>query len=288
MSPGAPLAASSSTTESPAMAYLPNGVRLAYVVLGNRRGDGATEPPILLNRPLGGSMALWGEFATRLATEFQVIAFDPRGVGKSSGIPPLFSTRKMAGDAVALLDFLRVPRAHVFGISLGGMVASWMAVDARDRMSRLILAATLSESTAISRRVVGHLGGLLRAFARHGVEAEVQLVREILSPEFRREHPARVQAIEAIVRRDPMSRRNLVLLGLAAATHDADCALRGNAERTLLLQGELDPIAGGVSQAELLRDLPNATLEVIAHAGHDLSLEAPVELADRILRFLRR
>jgi 3-oxoadipate enol-lactonase len=272
-----------STRASPSLARLPGGARLAFAVTGNPTAD----VPILLNRPLGGSMALWGEFADRLSGAFRVIEFDPRGVGASSDLPAFFSTRAMAGDAIALLDFLGVPRAHFFGLSLGGMVASWAAIDARDRVSRLVLASTLSESTAISRRVAGHVFGLLRAFASHGADAEVQLVREILSPEFRSEHPERVAAIEADVRRTPTKRRNLVLLALAAAAHDADRALGGNSTTTLLLNGELDPIAGRVSQSELLRDLPNAALQIVPHAGHDLSLEAPIELADRIIRFLQ-
>jgi 3-oxoadipate enol-lactonase len=232
-------------------------------------------------------MALWGEFARRLSTEFQIIEFDPRGVGTSSDLPLFYSTRAMARDAIALLDFLAVPRATFFGLSLGGMVASWAAIDARERVPRLILASTLPESTAISHRIRGHVLALARAFLVHGVEAEVRLVDEILSPQFREEHPARVAAIEEAVRDVPTKRRNLVRLALAAALHDAGRALDGNSVRTLLLVGEFDPIAGRVSQGELLHDLPHATLEIIGHAGHDLSLEAPLDLADRIVRFLR-
>ena len=232
-------------------------------------------------------MALWGEFARQLSTEFQVIEFDPRGVGTSSDLPFLHSTRAMARDAIALLDVLEVPRAYFFGLSLGGMVASWAAVDARERVPRLVLASTLLESTAISRRIKGHLLALLRAFLRPGAEAEVRLVREILSPQFREAKPERVAAIEEMVRRTPTKRRNLLRLARAAALHDAGHALDGNSVPTLLLVGKLDPIAGRVSQGELLEDLPNATLELIAHAGHDLSLEAPLELADRVVRFLR-
>jgi pimeloyl-ACP methyl ester carboxylesterase len=268
---------------TPSIARLPDGARLAFAVVGERTADA----PILLNRPLGGSMALWGEFATRLSKEFQVIEFDPRGVGASSDIPLFHSTRAMARDAIALLDFLAVPRAHVFGLSLGGMVASWAAIDARERVARLVLASTLPESAAISRRVWGHVSALLRPCLTPGVEVEVGLVREILSPQFRQEHPDRVAAILETVRQFPTRRRSLLLLALAAASHDGDRALRGNDVASLLLLGELDPIAGRVSQSELLRDLPNAALEVIAHAGHDLSLEAPRELADRVTRFLR-
>jgi pimeloyl-ACP methyl ester carboxylesterase len=270
-------------TARPSIAYLADGTRLAFRVTGQSTGDA----PILLNRPLGGSMALWGEFAGRLSTQFQVIEFDPRGVGASSDLPLFHSTRAMARDAVALLDVLEVPRAYFFGLSLGGMVASWAAIDARERVARLVLASTLPKATAISHRIRSHVGPLLRALLTPGAGAEVKLVDEILSSQFRREHPTRVASIEQAVRRTPTKRRNLVRLALAAALHDADRALDGNSSRTLLLVGELDPIAGRVSQEELLEDLPRAILEVVPHAGHDLSLEAPLSLADSVVRFLR-
>jgi 3-oxoadipate enol-lactonase len=273
-----------SAPTAPSVARLPDGARLAFMITG----DATADVPVLLNRPLGGSMALWGEFATRLSQEFRVIQFDPRGVGESSDLPLLHSTRAMARDAIALLDFLAVPRAHFFGLSLGGMVATWAAIDSRARVGRLVLASTLSEPTGISRRILGHVSALLGPLLSSGREAEEHLVREILSLQFREEHPERLAAILETVRLNPTKHRNLLLLALAAAFHNADHALRGNDVTALLLRGELDPIAGRVSQSELLRDLPNASLELVAHAGHDLSLEAPRELAERVARFLRR
>ena len=80
---------------------------------------------------------------------------------------------------------------------------------------------------------------------------------------------------------------SLLALALAAARHNVEPALQGLAIETLLLFGELDPIAGQTSQAELLHDLPRSRLEVLARAGHDLSLEQPVTTAERVLQFLR-
>ncbi len=104
-------------------------------------------------------MALWGEFVTRLQDTFQVVSFDPRGVGLSSDVPRLYTTRAMARDGLALLDHLGIERAHVFGLSLGGMVASWLAIDAPTRVRSLALASTIPDPDANSWR------GVLRALA---------------------------------------------------------------------------------------------------------------------------
>jgi pimeloyl-ACP methyl ester carboxylesterase len=261
---------------------LRDGGKLSFETLG--RPNGA--PPLLLLRPLGGSMALWGELAERLAHARQVIAFDPRGVGQSSDPPWTYTTQAMARDAVELLDAQKVPRAHVFGLSLGGMVASWLAIAAPERVARLILASTLPRPERISHRIVNKAPRLLRALMRHGVEAEVGLVQQILSSRFVAEHPDRVRAIGEAVRRHPTRGRNLAKLALAAARHDAEPWLRNITAPSLILVGDRDPIAGARSQAELLHDIPNARLIIIADSGHDLSLEQPAATAAAVHSFL--
>ena len=249
-------------------------------------GPSTQASPVLLLRPLGGSMALWGRFADTLAEEVRVIAFDPRGVGRSSALPWRCSTREMARDAVALLDTLGFPRAHVFGLSLGGMVAEWIAVDSPERVESLVLASTLPHMNSISRRVKNHILPVLSAAAEHGAEAEVALVRALLSPQFRDREPERVRAIEATIRAAPTKRRTLLTFALAGALHSAEARLAPHSGRTLLLFGEHDWIVGQTSRNELARDIPNAVVEILPGAGHDLSLERPVETARRVLRFL--
>lgn len=272
------------------LARLGGGVELAYSIIGPQK-PAADSPgdalPLLLHRPLGGSMALWGEFRRRLAATYRVIAFDPQGVGRSSEVPFFYSTREMARDAVGLLDYLGVEQAHVFGLSLGGMVASYMALDAPRRVGRLVLASTLPRQSAISARALGRGLRLLRCLTKSGAQAEVCLVVHILSAQFRKDHPERIRELEQLVRAVPARRRNLLALALAAARHNIEPELQGLAIETLLLFGELDPIAGQASQAELLHDLPRSRLEVLARAGHDLSIEQPLTTAERVLQFLR-
>ncbi|HEU4537285.1 MAG TPA: alpha/beta hydrolase [Polyangiaceae bacterium] len=240
----------------------------------------------MLCRPLGGSMALWGPFAERLATRLRVIAFDPRGVGASSDLPPGHSTRAMAADALGLLDALGVGRAHVFGLSLGGMVATWLAIDAPRRVDRLVLASTLPGGTAVSRHGLPRAWSFARCFAQPGPDAEACLLRRILSPEFRLARPERVAELERAVRATPARRQNLLGLALAAARHRPGPALARVESETLLLFGERDPIARSAARKGLVEGLPRSQLATVAGAGHDVSLERPEEVADEVLGFL--
>jgi pimeloyl-ACP methyl ester carboxylesterase len=259
---------------------LPDGAILDWSIAGN-----PSARAIVLNRPIGGSKVLWGQLVTCLSRSLRVVSFDPRGVGASSDVPPHWSTRAMARDAVHLLDGLGIARAHVFGLSLGGMVAMWMAADAPERVIDLILASTLPRPLAISRRATRHGLPMLRALLRGGRRAEAAFVRQILSHRFRRAHPERARTIESQVLATRAKTTNFLWLAKAAILHEEPPLERITA-RTLLVSGALDRIAGRHSREELLLGLAHAELEVFPNVGHDLSLEAPALLAERILRFV--
>jgi 3-oxoadipate enol-lactonase len=279
--PGAGRAGGADAGRARGVAELGGGARLAYALAGD-----PAAPPVLLCRPLGGSMALWGAFADRLATRLRVVAFDPRGVGDSSDVPRGHSTRAMAADALGLLDALGVDRAHVFGLSLGGMVATWLAVDAPGRVGRLVLASTLPEGTALSPHGLPRALSLARCLAKRGPDAEACMLRRILSPEFRLSRPERVAELERLVRATPARRQNLLRLGLAAAGHRPGAALGRVECETLLLFGERDPLARSAAREGLAGALPRATLSMVAGAGHDVTLERPEGVADEVLAFV--
>jgi pimeloyl-ACP methyl ester carboxylesterase len=260
-------------------ASLPDGGRLAYEV----RGSG---PNLLLVRPLGGSMLSWGRFASELAERTRVIQFDARGTGLSSPAPWRMTTRAMAHDARALLVDLGVERAHVYGISLGGMVASWLAIDSPERVGRVVLASTLPRGSMVRLNSWRRGLALARCLAQRPPEAEACLAEHILSSQFRAEHPDEVRRIRDAARARPASHRALLTLLLAAARHDVRERLSEIQARVHVLIGEYDPLLTIDSQRVLLKRLHHASYEVIRGAGHDVSAEAPQRTAERVLASL--
>jgi pimeloyl-ACP methyl ester carboxylesterase len=260
---------------------LPDGGRLAVSV----RGATLPDPPILLIRPLGGSIALWGEFADRLAERRRVLVFDHRGVGFSQPGDARTTTQQLARDALHVLDHLSISIADVFGISLGGMTATWLARIAPQRIARLCLAATPAEGVALSRAGVRRGLALAACFARAGDDVEPALVRRVLSRRFRAEHPDRLAQIERTVRATPTPRAALLRLALAGARHDASRELCKIAATTLVLTGERDALLGPEPTRALAAAIPGATHDVIPDAGHDLTLEQPLATAERVANF---
>ncbi len=249
---------------------------IGYEVRGPNHGI-----PLLLIRPLGGSMALWGTFRTLLEERFRVIAFDLRGMGRSSRTSEWATTRRLAGDALRVLDELEIDEAHVFGISLGGMIATWLGILAPGRVQKLCIASAPARGLGSSRT---GLGRLATCFARR--EVEVCLVQHFLSPGFRRQNPDVVRHIATVLRENPAPRRTLFELALASVLHDSEGKLHRIRAPTLVLAGQHDKILGTEGSRVLARAIPRATFEIIPGCGHDLTLEQPHVTAERVTRFL--
>ncbi|CAN5907957.1 3-oxoadipate enol-lactonase [soil metagenome] len=261
-------------------APLRDGGSLSYELVGSG-------PLVLLVRPLGGTMALWGEFRTRLAAEFRVLSFDLRGTGGSRSASAWSTTRGLARDVVALLDHLEIAKTHVFGISLGSMISQWLAIDAPSRVDRLCLASTCARGIEATRAGLRREIALAACFLRRREEVEPHVIGRVLSHRFRTEQPDEVGRIEAVVRVDPSSRATLATHGLAAVLHDARSELSSIAAPTLVLAGSLDMLIGPAPARAVSTAIPGSTFETIADAGHDLTLEQPVATARRVAEHLR-
>jgi pimeloyl-ACP methyl ester carboxylesterase len=229
---------------------------------------------ILLVPPLVGP---WPPFVEAVGAE----VFEP---------PPRVSTRAMARAVLDFLDERGVDRADVIGESLGGMVATWLAVDAPARVRRLVLSSTLPAGTATglvsSVRGVRRGASMAACFARSRRAAIACLARRVLSAPFRGAHPDEAARIEAAIATRPLTRRAALVTLAAAARHDARRALERIAAPTLVLCGGHDPILTVDSQRALLAPIPDVTFDVVVGSGHAITFEQPRAAAQRIAAFL--
>jgi 3-oxoadipate enol-lactonase len=251
-------------------------------------GEATALPPVLLFRPLGGTVDLWGEFRSTLAATFQVISFDLPGTGASANASDWHNTTKdFARDGLDLLNHLAVPRAQVFGLSLGGMAATWLAISAPERIAKLCLASTPARGLDLSYAGLRRELSLARCFLRHDRDVESCLARRILSSRFRCEHPAEVERIVRTVHAQPTPRRVLLEHALAGFRHDVRRSLHRVEAETLVLAGKDDHLLSPSWSQALAARIDRAAFEIVEHSGHDLSLEKPRETATRVAEFFR-
>lgn len=109
-----------------------DGAKIHYQVEGGGHGGGNGEDSetLLLIMGLGGHATEWGtQFPAALTERFRVVRMDNRGIGLSEASEMKWSMSDMASDAVAVLDALQVDRAHVLGVSMGGMITQLLGLE---------------------------------------------------------------------------------------------------------------------------------------------------------------
>lgn len=114
-----------------------NGTRLHYQVDGV---EGA--PWLVLSNSLGTTLEMWRPQMEELAKRFRVLRYDTRGHGESGAPAGPYSVAQLGNDVIALLDALKIERAHFCGLSMGGMTGMWLGVHAPRRIDRLVLCNT--------------------------------------------------------------------------------------------------------------------------------------------------
>jgi 3-oxoadipate enol-lactonase len=245
---------------------------------------GAGEP-VLLITGLGLSGGAWWRSVPVLARQLRVITFDKRGVGRSAGSGPRFTTETMADDAVSVLDAAGLDSAHVYGFSLGGMVAQHVALRHPGRVRSLVLGAT----HAGGRRAVRPDPEVISFFRRRpSMDAAAAAQASVpfnYGERTRREDQARIaEDLEwRLAHRFPARAYRAQLW--AAALHDTHRRLHRIAAPTLVVHGRQDRVVP-VGNAEILAAaIPGAELLLLEDSGHLYPTEHP-GIDEAIARFL--
>ncbi|MEA2305022.1 MAG: hypothetical protein QOH43_2302 [Solirubrobacteraceae bacterium] len=244
-------------------------------------------PAVLLIAGQGMTVDTWWATTPVLARSFRVIAFDNRDTGRSSRLPWPYSLVQMAHDAVAVLDAAGEQRAHVYGISLGSMVAQEVALRHPDRVQALVLGASSAGGFAAYKPSPSSLAQtfLLRAGSMGPEEAEWAAVPYTYAEKTRRLHADRIAT--DIAHRLSSPGEPLAFLHQAAvvATHDAYVRLNNVTAPTLVVHGEEDVFVPPANALVLAERIPGAKLRLWPEAGHMYTIDEP-EADQDIARFL--
>lgn len=260
------------------MPYAEGHQRLYY----ETRGAG---PPLLLVRGLSRSLRFWpAPFLGALAERFTLVLYDHRGIGRSSPASGRFTTRDLAHDACRVLDATGFERAHVFGLSLGGMVAQEIALSCPERVDRLVLGATYASVTKHGPRYLSFLP-LLAGNALKGARGQALHAKVLTTAAFARKNPQLAEAWAAVLEEEPLVRKTVMGQMLAALRHDCFGRLCEVRAETLVVVGDADNLIPMKSSQLLAETIPGARLEVLPGAGHDFVAQLPERSAELLLGF---
>jgi 3-oxoadipate enol-lactonase len=249
------------------------GYRIGYADAG---GGGAT--PIVFLHGVGSDKSVWHPQLAHFGRDRRAIAFDYPGYGDSDPAPHGTTRDDYAAAILSAMTELGVERAHVCGLSLGGVIAIALHHAAPERCASLILADTFAkhpDGQAIYQRSTAASGDM-RAMAE--ARTDVLLAQPAV--------PAvRTEVIETMARIDPAAFR----IG-AQAVWLADQATRAQAIRVpaLVICGDEDTITPPALSHELVQLIPGARYEEIERAGHLTNLERPNAFNAAVEGFIRQ
>jgi 3-oxoadipate enol-lactonase len=254
-------------------ADLPN-VRLHYELSGP-----PTAPALILSNSLGTNFSMWDAQAPVFEKQFRLLRYDMRGHGQSSAPPPPYSVTDLERDILSLADSLSIPRFHFCGLSIGGMIGMSLALEAPQRLNKLVLC-----STAAKIGTLEFWNARIQTVQSKGMkEVAGAVTARWFTPGFQQSSPEKVaSAIRVLESLDAQG-----YVGGCTAVRDFD--FRENVSRigttALVISGTHDPAATTADGHFLAEQIPGARYAEL-NTSHLSNIEAPAQFNDAVLSFL--
>ena len=256
-----------------------NGIEIYYEVHGS--GE-----PLLLVMGLGANATGWYAQIPAFSKEYRVIAFDNRGAGRSEKPNEPYTMPQMAEDAIGVLDAVGAGSAHVFGMSLGGMIAQELALRHPERVKTLILGGTMCggrKATFAGPQLVRQFMALAGLPLEQAAEKGLTL---LYSDGFIARNSGRlVERALSVSHLTPpihaLQRQFTAVIGFN--TYDRLSAIH---VPTLVLVGTADGIIPPANSRVLAETIPGARLVEFKGAGHGFLVECADEVNAVVLDFL--
>jgi pimeloyl-ACP methyl ester carboxylesterase len=259
-----------------------NGINLHYDIHGQGQ-------PLVFINGLGQPSIAWDpELIQAMARTYQVITYDNRGTGLSDKPDEPYSIAQFASDATGLLDVLRVPRAHMFGVSMGGMIAQELGAHYPQRVASLMLGCT----TPGGRNAVAAPPESMKMLAGRADMTPEEAGREAWKLSFSNEYISahRAELEERLQRtlthttpRFAYERHLQATMTLRVFKHLKDIAIP-----TLVVTGRDDILIPAANSEIIAREIPGAELKIFDRAGHGFFISEREQLIPVMQTFLAK
>jgi 3-oxoadipate enol-lactonase len=246
----------------------------------DEQGTGA---PVLLIMGLGYPSAMWHRTRPALAASYRTIALDNRGVGQSDVTPGPYSIALMASDAAAVLDAAGVSAAHVFGVSMGGMIAQEFALQYAGRVQSLILGCTAAGGPNAKRAepaAIEMLKASSQMSREQAAEAAIPFIYHAATP--------RCLIDEDIAKRRawPPKPAGYLAQLQAILAWESFSRLPQITAPTLVIHGKADRLVPPGNGELIAARIPGSKLVLLERASHLFSTDQPEAAQKAIFEFL--
>jgi len=247
--------------------------------------------PLLLITGYGANSQWWYPQIPAFSQEYQVIALDNRGSGRSDKPDISYTIEMMAEDTAGVLDAVGIDAAHVFGVSMGGMIAQEFALHYPEKVISLILACTTPggrNSVLPDEEAMTFLFDLESRKELTLEEQARQMLPFLFTQEFIDRNPERIDTfvagmLEYVTPLHGYQRQGEAIMGFNA--YDRLPKIKAP---TLVIAGTADRVIPVENSRIIASRIPNAELVIFENMGHGFLGEAVEEANKAVLDFLRR
>ncbi len=238
--------------------------------------------PLLLIMGLSYASNMWHRSRPGLAKKYRTIALDNRGVGQSDAPPGVYPIALMAADAAAALDAAGVESAHVFGVSMGGMIAQEFALNYPQRVRSLILGCTASGGPTAVQADTEALQALMRQgmTPEESTEAIIPFIYDVATPRARIDEDMAIRMKWYPTLQGYMGQLQGIM------SWEAYGRLPQITAPTLVVHGETDRLVPAANGKLIAARIPGAKLVLIPNASHIFETDQPGVAERAILEFL--
>jgi len=257
------------------MPILKSGEARIHYALEGQSGS----PVLVFSNSLGANYSLWDPQAREFRKKFRVLRYDTRGHGQSPPTPGLYSIELLGRDVIAMLDAMDLDRVHFCGLSMGGMIGMWLALNVPERLNKLVLSNTAAK--------IGTAEGWntrIEAVEKKGMKSVASAILERwFTPAFRQKAPETMANIlKMLEETNPDG-----YVACCAAVRDFDCREQLSKIRTpaLVISGAHDPATPPADGRFLAQQIPAARYVELS-AAHLSNIEAQDQFNKELAAFL--
>ena len=255
-----------------------NGIRMNYAVEGLETGI-----PVVLHHPLATNMTIWDELTAALTPRYRVLRFDARGHGKTDAPVGPYVFETLAADVVALMDHVKIERAHFLGLSMGGMAGQYLGLGHAKRFKSLQLVATSSRVPAEARHLWSDRVKVVR---EKGMASQPPTSMQRWLTEANRQKPALVARLSQMIETTPAEG----YIGWCQAIREFNVTSRlaGIKLPVRIIAGGIDPATTPAMMQVIHREIPGSEYAEVPGTAHMLHVEEPAKFHAEVLPFMAK
>ena len=258
-----------------------NGVELVYEI------HGSGEPLVLIHGAQS-DRNIFSDLLPDFTDQFEVLIFDQRGSGQSEKPDIEYTMGMIADDTAALMDYIGFSPAHVYGVSMGGMIAQELAIRHGAAVRSLVLGCTTPggpQAVSLEGEAIhsSHSTDELSAEERGRALAETAFTKGYIE-----KHPEVISALIEARKKQPLDPVGFSHRMQAAYKHNTFDRLSQITCPTLVITGKDDALIAWENSKLLAKNIAASELVVLEPAGHVYWAEQPVQSREAILNFLQK